>query len=144
MQPDEIDWKIIENIRQEHKNNNAIARELGVSEGMIRQRLKKLKDAGVVKISGLINPDVLENKMLALIGVTISDSSLMQEKAEEIASFSEVLSVSVSTGRYDFMIEILVESNNGLVGFLTETLSSVKGITDTETFVMLKTYGKYV
>ena len=144
MQPDEIDWKIIENIRQEHKNNNAIARELGVSEGMIRQRLKKLKDAGIVKISGLINPDVLENKMLALIGVTISDSSRMQEKAKEIAAFDEVLSVSVSTGRYDFMIEILVESNNGLVTFLTEILSSVKGISDTETFVMLKTYGKYV
>ena len=42
------------------------------------------------------------------------------------------------------MIEVLVESNKGLVQFLTETLSTIKGISDTETFVMLKTFGKYV
>ncbi|OQY40124.1 MAG: hypothetical protein B6229_02415 [Spirochaetaceae bacterium 4572_7] len=144
MQPDEIDWKIIENIREEHKNNNAIARDLDVSEGMIRQRLKKLKDSGVVKISALINPDVLENKMLALIAATLTDSSQLQFTANEIAQFEEVLAVSVSTGRYDIMIEVLVESNKGLVQFLTETLSTIKGISDTETFVMLKTFGKYV
>ncbi len=144
MQPDEIDWKIIENIRDEHKNNNAIARDLGVSEGMIRQRLKKLKDSGVVKISGLINPDVLENKMLALIAATLSDSSQLTVIANEISNFEEVLSVSVSTGRYDIMIEVLVESNKGLVNFLTSTLSKVDGVSDTESFVMLKTFGKYV
>lgn len=144
MQPDKIDWKIIANIRDEHKNNNAIARDLGVSEGMIRQRLKRLKDSGVVKISALINPDVLENKMLAMIAATLSDSSKLEEIAKKISSFEEVLSVSVSTGRYDIMIEILVESNKGLVNFLTERLSSVKGISETETFVMLKTFGKYV
>lgn len=144
MQPDDIDWKIIDNIRKEHKNNNAIARELGVSEGMIRQRLKKLKDAGVVKISGLINPDVLENKMSAIIAATLNNSSQLDEKAQQIANFEEVLSVSVSTGRYDIMIEVLVESNKGLVTFLTEKLSKVEGLSDTETFVMLKSYGKYV
>lgn len=144
MQPDEIDWKIIDNIREEHKNNNAIARDLGVSEGMIRQRLKKLKSSGIVKVSGLINPDVLENKMLALIAASLSDGSKLNIVAEEIAKFEEVLSVSVSTGRYDIMIEVLVESNKGLVKFLTETLSSVDYVADTETFVMLKTYGKYV
>lgn len=144
MQPDEIDWKIIECIRKEHKNNNAIARELGVSEGMIRQRLKKLKEAGVVKISGLINPDVLENKMLALIAANLPDGAKLIEKANEITSFDEVLSVSASTGRYDIMIEVLVESNKGLVKFITESLSKVEGVAATETFVMLKTFGKYV
>lgn len=144
MQPDDIDWKIIECIRKEHKNNNAIARELGVSEGMIRQRLKKLKEAGVVKISGLINPDVLENKMLALIAANLPDGAKLVEKANEITNFDEVLSVSASTGRYDIMIEVLVESNKGLVKFITETLSKVEGVSATETFVMLKTFGKYV
>ncbi len=144
MQPDEVDWKIIENLRHEYKNNNAIARELGVSEGMIRQRLKKLKEAGVVKICGLINPDVLENKMLALIAATLPDGTKLVDKADEITKFEEVLSVSASTGRYDIMIEVLVESNKGLVNFITEKLSAVKGISATETFVMLKTFGKYV
>ena len=33
MQPDEIDWKIINTLRESHQNNNAIARLLGISEG---------------------------------------------------------------------------------------------------------------
>ena len=43
MQPDDIDWKIINLLRDSHQNNNAIARQLGISEGTVRQRLKKLK-----------------------------------------------------------------------------------------------------
>lgn len=144
MQPDEIDWKIIEILRDGHKNNNAIARELGVSEGMIRQRLKKLKESGVITIKALINPDVLENKQLATVAVSLSDPASLEKKAIELSKFKEVLSVSVSSGRYDMMVEVLVDSNHGLVRFLTETMSAVQGISATETFVILKSYGKYV
>ncbi len=144
MEPDDIDWKIIDCLRKEYKNNNAIARDLGVSEGMIRQRLKRLKSAGIIKITGLINPDALDNKMLALVAASLSDGSKLNSTAKKISAMDEVLSVSVSTGRYDIMIEVLVESNKGLVKFLTETLSQVEGVRDTETFVMLKSYGKYV
>ena len=42
------------------------------------------------------------------------------------------------------MLEVLVDSNRGLVRFLTETLSTIDGISTTESFVTLKSYKKYV
>jgi len=144
MQPDDIDWKIIEILRENFIPNNAIARELGVSEGMIRQRVKRLKEAGILKIKALINPDVLENLQLAMVAINITESALLKKKADQIASLDNVLSVSFTSGRYDLFAEVLVTSNRDLVRFLTEELPNVEGVTNTETFMMLRSYGKFV
>jgi hypothetical protein len=39
---------------------------------------------------------------------------------------------------------VLVESNHGLVDFLTTELAAVEDVTTTESFLLLKSYGKFV
>ena len=144
MQPDEIDWKIINLLRESHQNNNAIARLLGISEGTVRQRLKKMKDSGIVKIKALINPEALANQQLATVAVNVAESSQLESKAREIAELPNVLDVSITSGRYDLFVQVLVDSNHGLVSFLTRELAVVKGVSSTESFLMLKSFNKYV
>ena len=144
MQPDSTDWKIIDILREGYETNNAIGRRLSLSEGTVRQRIKRLKDAGILRIRGLINPEVLENRQVAVIGMRVAESRLLDVKAREIAALAGVLSVSLVSGRYDLMVEVLVDSNQGLVRFLTEELSRVKDIAQTETFLNLKSYRKYI
>jgi|DewCreStandDraft_4_1066084.scaffolds.fasta_scaffold01108_7 Lrp/AsnC family transcriptional regulator for asnA, asnC and gidA len=144
LQPDETDWKIIEILQQGWVPNNTIARTLNISEGTVRSRLKKLKDAGILTVRALINPDVLANKQLVLVALTVAESRLLERKAEEISHLPNVLSVSITSGRYDLIAEVLVDSNKGLVKFLTEELSGIEGITRSESFIMLKNYNKYV
>jgi Lrp/AsnC family transcriptional regulator for asnA, asnC and gidA len=144
MQPDETDWKIISILKEGYVPNNAIALELGVSEGTVRSRLKKMKEAGILQIRALINPDVLENKQLVLVAMRVAESKLLDRKAEELSHLKNVLSVSIASGRYDLIAEVLLDSNRGLVHFLTEELSKVEGILASESFIMLKNYGKYV
>lgn len=144
MQPDDTDWKIIEILRKGYVPNNTIARELDISEGTVRLRLKKLRDAGILEIKALLNPDTLENKQLALIAMRLAESRLLESKAAEIARLENVLSVSIVSGRYDLIAEVLVDSNRGLVSFLTEELPSVEGVLSSESFLLLKNYGKFV
>ena len=144
LQPDEIDWAIINILRQGNESNNAVARRLGVSEGMVRRRIGRLKEAGILKIRALINPDVLAGQQLAMIAVSVAQTRLLDAKAAELAALEGVLSVSLAAGRYDLLVEVLVDSNTGLVCFLTEQLSSVDGISHTETFLLLKSYDKFV
>ena len=144
MQPDKTDWEIINMLSQKHISNIAVAKKLGFSEGTIRQRIKKLQDAGILKIKALRDPDVLENQQLAIIAVNITQADLLDKKAQEIAKLENVLSVSIVSGRYDFLIEVLVDSNKGLVKFLTKNLSQIKGISNTESFVTLKSYNRWV
>jgi Lrp/AsnC family transcriptional regulator for asnA, asnC and gidA len=144
MQPDETDWKIIDILRKGYVPNNTIARKLNISEGTVRIRLKKLKDAGIVEVRALINPDALENQQLALVAMGVAESRLLEAKAKEVSALENVLSVSIVSGRYDLIAEVLVDSNRGLVQFLTGQLSRVKGIVHSESFLMLRNYRKFV
>ena len=144
MQPDETDWKIIDTLKEGWVPNNTIARKLGVSEGTIRTRLKRLKDAEIMTVRALINPDVLANKQLVHVAMNVAESRLLENKAAEIARLPNVLSVSIASGRYDLIAEVLVDSNKGLVLFLTGELSQIEGITRSESFIMLKNYNKFV
>jgi len=46
--------------------------------------------------------------------------------------------------QYDLIIEVLVDSNTGLIKFISKQLSGIGGITKTETFVTLKSFNKWV
>jgi Lrp/AsnC family transcriptional regulator, regulator for asnA, asnC and gidA len=144
LQPDQVDWKIISVLQRGWVPNNTIARELGISEGTVRTRLKRLKESGILQVKALINPDVLENKQLVIVAIRVAESKLLERKAEELARLENVLSVSIASGRYDIIAEVLLDSNRGLVHFLTEELSTIEGILSSESFIMLKNYRKYV
>lgn len=144
MQPDEFDWKIISILRKGYVSNSDMAKELGVSEGMIRQRLKRLKKAEILTIHAEINPEVLERQQLAVIAINVHESRLLDQKAREVAALENVLHVMVVSGQFDLMAKVLVDSNKGLVKFLTEKLSTVKGIDTTQSFIVLKSYNLFV
>ena len=135
---------IIELVRTGVVSNSAIAIELGISEGTVRQRIKRMKDSGVLAFRGLIDPDVLTNRQLTLIGANVAESRLLDAKAREISELPNVLSVSIASGRFDLIIEVLVDSNHGLVDFLMNEISTIDGISKTESFLLLKTYSKFV
>jgi len=139
-----LDWKIIDILSEESIPNSTIAEQLGVSEGTVRARLKRLKESGVLQVRALINPEVLANKQLVVIGLTVAEARWLDAKAQEVAALPGVLSVSIASGRYDLMVEVLTNSNRGLVTFLTEALASVEGIRSSESFIMLKSYKKFV
>ena len=143
-QPDDIDWQIIRRLREQLVSNSELARDMNVSEGMIRRRIQRLRDAGIIALRAQINTEVLANQQLAVIGVSVAESRLLDEKARQIAALDDVLSVSIVSGRYDLLVEVLVDSNHGLVRFLTEELSTIAGISKTESFVLLKSYDKLV
>jgi Lrp/AsnC family transcriptional regulator for asnA, asnC and gidA len=144
MELDETDWNIVKILQGGYLPNNTIAKRLGISEGTVRGRLKKLKEAQVLEIRALINPEVLSNKQLALVAMRVAESRLLESKAAEVSKLPNVLSVSIASGRYDLIAEVLVDSNRGLVRFLTEELSAVAGVVGSESFLMLKSYNKFV
>jgi Lrp/AsnC family transcriptional regulator for asnA, asnC and gidA len=144
MQPDDFDWKLISILRNGHVNNSEVAKELGVSEGKVRQRLKKLKDSDILRVRGEINPEALEGQQLAIVAINVTESRLLDQKAKEVSSLEHVLHVMIVSGQFDILAHVLVDSNKGLVNFLTERLSEIQGITATQSFIVLKSTNLYV
>ncbi|MCK5436844.1 MAG: Lrp/AsnC family transcriptional regulator [Desulfobulbaceae bacterium] len=142
---DNLDKKII-NILGRHGriNNKNIASQLSVSEGTIRNRIRKLTDSGVLTVSGLINPDTVDDKQLVFLGIKISSSKDLEKKAAEVSELYKVQSACITSGRYDIIIEVWVDLRHGLIDFLSKQLTRINGIESTESFVVLKNYNKLV
>ena len=142
--PDETDWAIMDLLVKKHLSNNEVARRLNLSEGTIRRRIKQLVKADIMHIRALLNPNKLDNKQLVLVLANVTEAHALSKTAVEVSELDNVLSVSLISGQHDLMIEVLVDSNRGLVDFLATELATVKTITKTETSLILKSYGKYI
>jgi Lrp/AsnC family transcriptional regulator, regulator for asnA, asnC and gidA len=142
---DTLDRGIIEALRKDGRmSNSAVAAELGVAEGTVRQRIKKLLDTGAFRVAGLLNPEILPDHQMCVIGLKVDESRYLEQRARDVAALPEVRSVAIVTGRYDLLVEVLVSSNQGLIRFLSESLAEVAGIASSETFLLLRTYDKWV
>ncbi len=144
MQLDKTDWSIIELLSEKYLSNNEIARRLEISEGTVRRRIKTLKDEGIMRVKALLDPNVMEERQIAMVTANVTESNLLDKKARELSRLKGVTSVSILSGQFDLLIEVIVHSNRGLMRFLIDELSTVEGLSKTETFVILKSYGKYI
>ena len=140
VQLNKLDWEIIGELQKNGREpNSTIAKKLDVTEGTIRQRVKKLLEAGVLRVSGQLNPEFLEGHQMIVMGINIKESSRLEKTFDELSLLEEVHSVAITSGRYDLFIQVIVSNNLGVVNFLTKSMSKIDGISQTETFVLLKT-----
>ena len=135
---------IIRELREGRKPFKQIADKLAVSENTVRSRVTKLREAGVLDISGVVNPDTIPGHRIIMMGIKLSGMNLV-EKGEELSRLKGVISVGVVTGRYDLIVTVLTtDDENGLLEFFTEQLDKVEGVLSTETFVVYKGYNTLV
>jgi Lrp/AsnC family transcriptional regulator for asnA, asnC and gidA len=135
---DEIDLQIIKILNEDGRASFAqIAQTLEVSPGMIRQRYNRLVEEGVLQVVAITNPMMLGLTTMAQIGVKVNVNR-MQEIADQIASFEEVIYLVLLTGSYDLFVEVVCRDRSHLLDFLTNKLHSVEGVKEAETFVYLR------
>ncbi|PHR27583.1 MAG: transcriptional regulator [Desulfotalea sp.] len=119
MELDEINLAIINHLRDGRMPYKKIADSLGLSEGTIRARVKRLREEGILDITALIDPDAMPDQSIVMVGVNLKDMDLVK-KGEEFSKLRGVISVCVVTGRFDLILTVLLtkDFNIALVSFL--------------------------
>ena len=98
---DELDREIIAILQSNGRASNArIARRIGVSEGTVRRRLKKLIADGVIDIVAVVDAERLGYDTEALVGVQVDPDKVM-EVAANLGELPESNWVAITTGTYD-------------------------------------------
>jgi Lrp/AsnC family transcriptional regulator, regulator for asnA, asnC and gidA len=135
---DEIDLQIIDALQKDGRVAFAqIAEQLNVSPGMIRLRYNRLLEQGFLRVVAITNPLRMGFKTMAMIGIRVEGSKLL-EVAEKISKFEEVIYLVISSGRFDLFAEVVCRDHEDLLRFITERLSTVDGVRETESFMHLK------
>jgi len=137
-QTDDIDLKIIDALQKDGRVAFAqIAEQLSVSPGMIRLRYNRLVEQGVLKVVAITNPLRMGFRTMAIIGIR-ADGSKLLDVAEKISRLDEVIYLVISSGRFDLFAEVVCRDHEDLLRFITEKLSTIEGVRESESFMHLK------
>ena len=137
---DDLDLEIIRSLQSDgRKRYTEIAKDLGVTEGTVRNRVSRLLENQVFQIVGMVDPHQMGYDAPALIGITIKPPHL-EEAAAQIAALPEVSYLILVSGEYDLMVEVLCQDREHLATLLREKLQNVTGVERTQTFFILHTY----
>jgi len=135
---DATDLKIIEALRKDGRVAFAqIAEQLNVSPGMIRQRYNRLVEQGYLKVVAITNPLRMGFTTMAMIGIRVDGSKLLTV-ADKISRLDEVIYMIISSGRFDIFAEVVCRNHEDLLRFITERLSVIDGVRESESFMHLK------
>ena len=135
---DDVDRQIINALKEDGRLPFAqIARRLGVSAGMVRQRYLQMIDDNLLHVVPVTNVTMLGYNLMAMVGVSV-DGDRLVEIAQEISEFDEVIYLVICTGTHDLLVEVLCRDSDHLLEFLAKRLRAVKGVRTTETFTYLR------
>ena len=142
---DDLDRKIIAILQSNGRASNAqIARNVGVSEGTVRRRVRRLIEEAVIRVVAIPDLEKLGYGTVALIGLQVQPDKI-DAVADTVATFPEAHHVAVTTGAYDIFLWATLTSTEALGSFIRGKVGSVQGVRRTETFVNLsikkQTYG---
>ena len=137
---DSVEVKMIRLLQKDGRmSTSELARECGVSEPTARRKLTRLLNSGTIKIRAVADPFALGYSAPAYIGLDVE-----RQKIEEVSKFLSrypmIESVAVVTGPHDLLIKAAFHSTAELYDFVLEELTKVDGISDSNSFLVLKNF----
>jgi Lrp/AsnC family transcriptional regulator, regulator for asnA, asnC and gidA len=111
-----------------------LSRVTGIPESTVRRRVERLQERGIIRFAMIADADQLGYEISAMIGLRI-DLARLHEIGDLLTEMSEVVFASFLTGSFDIIVQVVVESQDALVSFLTE-LARIEGVRTSETFLM--------
>jgi Lrp/AsnC family transcriptional regulator for asnA, asnC and gidA len=139
IQLDDLDRRLITLLMEDASQTNvALARELGVSDSTVRNRIQNLLQQEVMQLVAIIDPWKVGHRIQIFSGLEV-DLNRAHEIANTIAELDEVTYVSFTTGEFDILMVAALRSQEELFNFLTIKLGRINGIRRIRTNQVLKT-----
>ena len=130
---DAVDRVIVEQLsRDARTSNRQIAQELGVTEGTVRARIKRMEEEKLIRITAVTNIDRFRDAALAYIWIEVERSAQNQAVAERLSEIRELGFVGVMMGRSDILAITMVRNTEHLAEFIHSRISPIEGVRRTE------------
>jgi Lrp/AsnC family transcriptional regulator for asnA, asnC and gidA len=134
---DDANRAIIEELQRDGRRPySAIADVVGLSEAAVRQRVQKLRDAGVIQVVAVTDPKQVGFARQAMVGIRADGD--VRTLAAKLAAVPEIDYVVVCAGAFDILVEVVCEDDAHLLELLNSTVRALPGVRDAETFVYLE------
>lgn len=139
IQVDDLDLQLIELLSQDARvSNRKIATELGVTEGTVRGRIKRLQQDGLIAFTAITGFEMAEKARLAFITVQ-ADVENVRAVARQIADLPLINAVMITMGQFNILAMCLFDELENLVEIASDRILALPGVHHVETSIAVKT-----
>lgn len=140
-QIDAIDVRILEELTIDARVSFVkLAQKLKVSNTLIHQRVKKLKEIGILKKAIYqIDPWRLGYQTSAYTQIMLESAKQHREVEEELAKIPEIVECVNISGRYALLVKIYAKNNRHLRDIIYEKIHTIEGIEGTNSTFSFET-----
>jgi Lrp/AsnC family transcriptional regulator for asnA, asnC and gidA len=134
---DKIDIKIVNLLLEDGRMSaSEMSRRVGgVSERLIRYRVERMVNGGVIQISAVVSPEALGFTIKADVWLEV-DSNLILEVARKLAALENVTYVACGIGQNDVSIQLIAKDTAEIYYFVTEVVRKIAGVRKTTTSIV--------
>ncbi|MCY4589427.1 MAG: Lrp/AsnC family transcriptional regulator [Alphaproteobacteria bacterium] len=135
---DDLNQEIVRRLREDGRAAyDVIGQELGVSGGTVRNRVARMREAGMLRIVALVDPVAVDYETNAMLGVKTASGVAPGAVAERLDPNPAVVYVMWVSGRYDLLVEIVCDEEAEFASFLNEHIHGHSDIAHVEVMTRL-------
>lgn len=139
-QLDEIDLRLIDLLTLDARvTNSRIASQLGVTEGTVRGRIKRLQKERLISFTAITGLAMARKSRLAFINIQ-AKNTLVRTIMQEIAKIPDIDGVMATTGKFNILALCLFNELDALSDLASHQILSLPGVRHVETAIMIKTF----
>jgi Lrp/AsnC family transcriptional regulator for asnA, asnC and gidA len=136
---DAVDDGIIAILREDGRlSNREVARRLDVSEGTVRQRLKKLQDAGAIRIGVVTDANRIGFAVSAWVRVSVSPEHT-DHALRTFSCLDEAPYVAAVIGRYNVLVVLTATNQLELMRIVNAKIESCRGVSHVDVRIIAQT-----
>ena len=118
---DDLNRRIVRLLQDDGRTAyDVIAQELGVSGGTVRNRVARMREAGMLRIVAVVDPVAVDYESDAMLGVKTAPGVSPAAVARRLDPFPAVVYIMWVSGRFDLLVEVVCDEATELADFLDE------------------------
>ncbi len=117
-----------------------LSKKLKISNTLVHQRIKKLKEIGVLKKATYkLDPWRLGYETSAYTQIMLTDSKLHRTVENQLSKIPEIVECVNISGRYALIVKIFAHNNRHLRDIIYEKIQPIDGVEGTNTTISFET-----
>jgi DNA-binding Lrp family transcriptional regulator len=139
IQLDDLDRQLIDLLARDARvSNRKIATELGVTEGTVRGRIKRLQQDRLISFTAITGLQMAQKSQLAFIWVQ-AEVERTREVARKIAELEPINAVLVTMGSFNILAMTLFSELESLIDVASDQILAIPVVHHVETSIAVKT-----
>ncbi|NQY29572.1 MAG: Lrp/AsnC ligand binding domain-containing protein [Flavobacteriaceae bacterium] len=117
-----------------------IADDLKISNSLVHQRIKKMKEDGVIiKADLILDEKKIGYSTKSYVGIRLKEARFADKVVEKLKDIVEVTECNYVSGKYAIFVLVYAKDNDHLRSVLYDHIHEIEGVGGTDSFICFST-----